>query len=142
MIESVAADFPVADEHIVAPRSLGVEPQFLEHHHHHVYIFVESEVHVFVFRDIREHDIAHIRIHASSTAFSSVGLYRMFPAVVEIYLGFHQLVPTEYHAGLHLPHEEAVFLINGFRHIFFHGEIERQAMLRIVGQCYIQHFFC
>ena len=104
----------------------GRDAQFVKHQQDHVDERIESPLAVLFLRDIRQHDITLIGIDAAAAALPSIHLYVMLTAVVHVHLVLHHLVAAEDDAGLHLPHEETVWLIGMASHIFLHRQIERQ----------------
>ena len=67
----------------------------------------------------------HVGIHTASATFSSISLDVVLSAIFDVHLVFDELVASEYHAWLHLPHKEAVvggIDISGYE--LLHGEVE------------------
>ena len=108
MIECVARDLFSVDKNIVASRCTRIEPQLLQYVLHHKHIAVEGEIHICIGGYIREHYIAFVGIYATATALTPVHLNSIGATIAGINLGIYQLVASEYHSWVHLPHKEIV----------------------------------
>ena len=125
MVEGIARNLAPVDHDVVAACGLGRNVERAQHFSHHFNIAVEGERNILALCDIREHDVVHVGIHTASATFSSISLDIVLSAIFDVHLVFDELVASEYHAWLHLPHKEAVvggIDISGYE--LLHGEVE------------------
>ena len=62
-------------------------------------------------RDIRQHEITLIGIHAAATALAAIALDFMLFTIGDIHLVFHHLMATENHGRARLPKKETTIRI-------------------------------
>ena len=128
VIERIARDLSALYHDVITPRRLCRHIKSAKHFRHHIYIAVEGERYILTAGDVRKHDIAHVGINASSPTLASVGLDVVFQAVSHVYLILNELIATKYHAWLHLPHKEAVFILIDIPcHELFHCKIKAES---------------
>ena len=135
MIDGVAAHLGIANEQVVVLGFHGVDAQNgAQSISHHAHIVVESLLYVIVACDVGEHHIVAVGIYASATAFAAIELNAILLAIVDVHFVFNHLVAAENHCRLHLPHKEAIVVIDKcLSHILFHGKVEAKPVLLVVG---------
>ena len=87
---------------------LRIYAEFAQRLGHHVDVTPKGEVHIFVFRDVREHHIAHIGINTTPSALSTHGVDVVLPAVVQVHFVLDELVSPKDNGRFYLPHKEAI----------------------------------
>ena len=124
VVECVSAHLLPIYQDVVPSVGRGRNTQLSKGGNHQCGIFVVGEVHAVAISDIRQHHITHICIYAAASAFPAVHLHTVPFAVFDVHLVLNQLVPSEYHAGFHLPDKEGVVNVGISCNVLFHSQIE------------------
>ena len=126
-------------QNVVSATCLGLHAQLLQRSRNHVEVMIEGKAHIFVFRNVRKHHVAHVGIHASASAFAAESLNVVFPTIVKVHLVFYELVSAKQHSRFHLPHEKTFFEVEISSHKFFHSQVKRYLSYLVERQFNVYH---
>ena len=140
MIKSRAAHFSISNHHIVVSGACCFNTHPPQHQQQHVDKAIKGESHILFLRHKRQHNVASICIHTTTTTLAPIHLNAMCSTVIHINLTFHQLVASEDNRWLHLPHKEQIVIISHMASdILLHSKIKWQSSIRLILQDNILH---
>ena len=100
---------------------------FPQYEQYHINKAVERKAHLFLFGNVRQHQVIAVGIYTTSPTLSLKQLDTVSLTVLKIDLILHHLIAPIDDAGLYLPQEKSVVRQLLASHIFLHCKIERQS---------------
>lgn len=124
--ECIAGNFFPGDKNVIAAGDLCLKSGTPKAKCKPPDIILKQERHILAGHDAGHHEIAPVRIHAAAPALSAEDTDTIGPAIREIDLRRHHLIPSDDNRRRHLPHEEG-FIFGISCKIFLHCKIKDKA---------------
>ena len=126
---SATGDLASIYEHIVVRTAYSRKPHRAKRFTELIPKLLKHLLRVLGGRDIRQHEITLIGIHAAATALAAIALNFMLSAIGDIHLVFHHLMATENHGRARLPKKETTIRIGDcmLREMLLSREVKDQS---------------